>query len=260
MPDPPRPWQPDPRLANIPTNVLRNRQDSPVQITSPVLEWTAIQLAAVTSPFGRGLYQWELDMLDPIYRGSLDLSRIRIVEAHILNAPTTLGNQIRIPPGMSFDTDDNRAILVHECGHVWQYQTRGPSYITDSVYHNASGQIATGNRNVAYMNYRLTAGVAFNAFTAEEQATIISDYYEITVRYAGVTNPPEWVRRRSPDLPIYEDLMRQVRSATPRAERQIYQDSLMNQPGPLDRLPPSPVQEQFAPTMPILQIRFGSTR
>lgn len=264
MPDPPRPWQPDPRLGNIPTDVLRRRYDSPVSVTSPVLEWSAIQLSQLTSPIGRRLYQTEIDLLTPIYQSSLDLSRIRVVEVSVLNAPTTLGNQIRVSPGLSFLSEENKPILVHECGHVWQFQNNGTSYITCSVYHNASGQISTGDRNVAYMNYRLREGVSFSEFSAEEQATIISDYYEITVRYAGVATPPEWVQRRSPDLPIYRDLIRQVRSATPRSDRQIYQDSLMNVPtGPraMDfSVPGGSRDQEFVPVMPLLQIRFGRTR
>ena len=263
MPDPPRPFVLDPRLSNVPADVLRRRRDSPVSVTSPVLEWSAIQLSQLTSPLGRPLYQREIDVLTPIYLTSLDLSRIRVVETRLLNAPTTLGNQIRITPGLSFLTEDNKPILVHECGHVRQFQNNGTSYITCSVYHNASGQISTGDRNVAYMNYQLRPGCSFAEFSAEEQATIIGDYYEITVRYAGVANPPEWVQRRSPDLPIYESLMRQVRAGTPRSDRQIYQDSLMNVPtGPraMDFNVPGGRDQEFAPVMPLLQIRFGRTR
>ena len=70
---------------------------------------------------------------------------------------------------------DNRPVLVHEMGHVWQYRTLGTAYITDSVFHNASGQVATGDRNVAYMNYQLRPESDMTDFTAKEQATIIAD-------------------------------------------------------------------------------------
>jgi len=254
MPDPPRPWAPDPRLSDVPADVLRNRRDQPVRVTSPVLEWSAIQLSAVTNPVGRSLYLWEMDIIRDIFQGGVDAARVRIVEARILNAPTTLGNQIRIPPGWSFERT-NRPVLVHEMTHVWQYQTRGTDYITDSVYHNASGQIATGDRNVAYMNYRLSAGSNLSDFTAEEQATIVGDYYELTRIYQNDASPPDWVRLRCPDLPIYERLIQQVRSATPRSETRIYGDSLMNQPGPgFDFTTPG--VERPAPVMPLLQVRF----
>jgi len=244
----------DPRLANVPPDVLRNRTDRPVSITSPVLEWTAIQLAAVANPFGRALYEWEYDIVRDIFQSGLDASRIRIVETRIMNAPTTLGNQIRVPPGWNFD-GEHKPILVHECAHVWQYQTRGTSYITDSVYHNASGQIATGDRNVAYMNYQLNANSSISDFTAEEQATIVGDYYELTRIYQNASSPPRWVTLRSPDLPHYERLIRHVRSARPLTDSAVYQRSLMNQPQPGFDFD-SPGRQNFAPVMPLLEIRF----
>ena len=243
----------DPRLQGVPANVLKNRNDRPVSVTSPVLEWTAIQLAAVANPFGRALYDWEHEIVQDIFRSGLDASRIRIVETRIMNAPTTLGNQIRVPPGWTFERG-NRPVLVHECAHVWQYQSRGTSYITDSVYHNASGQIGTGNRNVAYMNYQLSDGSSISDFTAEEQATIVGDYYEMTRIYTADPRP-SWVALRSRDLPIYERLIAQVRASRPQEDSMIYQRSLMNQPPPGLEMP-SPGTQGFAPVMPLLEIRF----
>jgi len=256
MPDPPnsRPWVFDPRLGNVPNSVLRSRSDSWVSVSSPALEWSAIQLSAATN-IGRALYQWEFDAVQDIFRGAVDAFRVRVVETTILNAPTTLGNQIRVPHGWSFDKD-NKPVLIHECAHVWQYQTRGTSYITDSVFHNASGQIATGNRNVAYMNYQLSQNSSIGDFSAEEQATIVGDYYELTRIYQNDPNPPAWVGVRRPDLPIYERLIQQVRSSTPMADSMVYQRSLMNQPSPgFDFTTPG--TSGFAPVMPILEFRFG---
>ncbi len=251
---PNRPRILDPRLSQISPDVLRNRTDRPVSITSPVLEWAAIQAAAIVNPFGRALYEWEYEIVSDVFQTGLDASRIRIVETRIMNAPTTLGNQIRVPPGWSLDRE-NRPVLVHECAHVWQYQTRGTSYITDSVYHNVSGQIATGDRNVAYMNYQLETNSSMSDFTAEEQATIVGDYYEITRIYTNDPNPPRWVALRSSDLAIYERLIKQVRSSTPLTDTMVYQRSLMNQPQPGFDFN-SPGSQGFAPVMPLLEIRF----
>ena len=247
----------DPRLSDVNPGVLRNRKDSPIQLRSPALEFAAIQLSAITSPIGRELTPTERAIIDDIYVSCVDAGRVRIVEAHILNAPTTLGNQIRVPYGWDF-SGERRAVLVHEFGHIWQYQTQGTGYITDSVYHNASGQIATGNRNVAYMNYQLRDSSSFFDFTAEEQATIIGDYYEITRIYAGVAKPPAWVTLRSPDMPHYERMMRQVRAAKPRSDTKIYSDSLMFQPNN-NRLPDLNTRpgEGFAPTIPLVEFRWG---
>jgi hypothetical protein len=254
MPDSPRPFVVDPRLGDVAPKVLGNRSDQPVSITSPLLEWSVISLAAISSPVGRALYSWESDIISDIYQGGVDSARVRIAEVRILNAPTTLGNQIRVPPGWSFDKW-NRPVLVHEMAHVWQYQTQGSGYITDSVYHNASGQIATGDRNVAYMNYQLRPESNLKDFTAEEQATIIGDYYELTRIYQSDTCPPSWVGLRKPDLPIYERLIAQVRSSTPRAETIIYQDSLMSQRKPGFDLDAG-LAAQPPAVMPLLQIRF----
>lgn len=252
-PSNPRPRIFDPRLGGISDSVLRNRNDRPVSVTSPVLEWSAIQLSQITSPIGRALYQWELDILTDIYQTGVDTSRIRVVEAHVLNAPTTLGSQIRVPYGWSFQ-GDNRPVLVHETMHVWQFQNLGTSYITDSVYHNASGQIATGNRNVAYMNYQLQPNATITGFSAEEQATIVGDYYEMTRLYQNATNPPAWVALRRPDLAIYERLIQQVRTSTPRSDQMIYQQSLMNQPQP--GMDFTSQDRQMPQVMPIFQVRF----
>ena len=93
-----------------------------------------------------------------MYNSSVDAGSVRIVEARILNAPTTIGNQIRVPYGWNFD-GVRRPVLVYEFGHIWQYQTQGTGYMTDSVYHTSRGPIATGDRNVAYVNYQLRDGV-----------------------------------------------------------------------------------------------------
>ena len=263
---PPQTWTLDPRLTGdgLRPDQLRGRSDRPVSVTSPALEWSAIYLSQLTSPVGRSLYTWEADIIDDVYQGSVDHARVRIVETSVLNAPTTLGNHIRVSNGWSFD-GRHKPVLVHEFGHIWQYQNRGTNYITCSVYHNASGQIGTGNRNVAYMNYQLSKESAFDDFSAEEQATIIGDYYELTRLYADPANlpaydngvMPAWVGVRGRDLAHYERLMRTVRAARPRDDRQIYQEGLMGQQPGFDPFRDiTPPDRQLAPTMPLLQFRF----
>ena len=201
-------------------------------LTSPALEQTIIQVATLTSPIGRRLDAWETELVASIFRQSVDTTRIRVVEAHVANAPTTLGNQIRVVPGWGFDTEEHRGVLIHECTHVWQYQNHGTDYITDALYHQLSSMIATGDRNAAYLNYELEERRPFSDFTAEEQASIVEDYYQLTVRYRGRpdNDVPEWARMRRPELPKYEELIRQVRQASPPPEAQIYERSLMTVP------------------------------
>src|SRR5262249_21949071 len=151
----------------------------------------------------------------------------RIVDASIANAPTTLGNQIRVRPGFSFSSEEGKSTLIHETGHVWQYQTQGTRYITCAVYHQIEANIKTGTRNAAYMNYKLDEKSKISDFPAEEQATIIQDYYEITVRYKDSPVPPDWVKMRQKNLSDYERLIKAVQSYRPMPQQQIYTDSLM---------------------------------
>ena len=205
----------DPRLSKLEASVLRNRKTSPLRFSVAALELAIIRLSAVTSVSGRALSLEERRIVADVFGSSVNAERVRITEARILNSPTVLGNQIRVAPGWDF-AGPRRTVLVHEFMHIWQYQTQGTRYISDSVYHNVRGYLGTGTRNVAYMNYQLRADSKISDFSAEEQATIVGDYFEITRIYGGATNAPPWIVLRSPDLPIYERLMEQVRSARPR--------------------------------------------
>ncbi|MEX0712864.1 MAG: hypothetical protein WD278_10980, partial [Pirellulales bacterium] len=109
----------DPRLRGIPPALLRDRRDRPIRVSSPVFEHTVIQLGHLTSPFGRPLTADEVELGRSIYGRSLALSRVRVVEAAVANAPTTLGDQIRISPGFSLADAEGRGVLIHELGHVW---------------------------------------------------------------------------------------------------------------------------------------------
>jgi hypothetical protein len=246
----------DDRLWHVASSALCRGGDQPVSLTSPAFERLVLQLAAVTSPIGRGLYSEERRLVQEVFGHSIDITRVRIVEARIANAPTTLGSQIRIAPGFTFTSSADRGTLIHEMAHVWQYQTRGTSYISDSIYHQMSHALATGDRNAAYFNYRLGREKTIHDYPAEEQAQIIQDYYEISVRYKGSTNPPTWVQQRQPDLSIYEVLIQQVRQALPLPETAIYERSLMTLPG-AGVAPPHPWdREGMRPIVPLLEYRF----
>lgn len=217
----------DPRLSYISPSQLCGRRDAPLAVSFPALEEAIRQLSIVTTLGGRRLYLREQQIVEDIFQTSVDTSRVRVVEARIANAPTTLGSYIRIVPGFDFLTEDNKATLVHEMTHVWQYQHFGNSYITDALFHQISSMAATGTRNAAYMNYQLGPDRSFSSFAAEEQATIVEDYYSLTRRYQNDTNPPPWVVLRRPDLPQYERLMVTVRQAVPLADVELYQRTLM---------------------------------
>ncbi len=246
----------DPRLWYVSPSQLCQRRDLPVSVTSPALERLAIQVAAISGPGGRSLYESERQIVRDIFGNSVDAQRVSVVEARVANAPTTLGNQIRITPGFDFLTEDNKAVLIHEMTHIWQYQTHGSGYITDALYHQLSSMIQTGTRNAAYMNYELDDTRDFSTYSAEEQATIIEDYYQIAFRYKNDPAPPSWVEQRRQDLPYYERLVGQVRQATPLQEIEIYQRSMMQTPG-WSSVPVSEVHErEIAPLIPLFMVRF----
>lgn len=260
-PDGPAPRGPvrDDRLRDIWRNdpsALGGRPTSPLTISSPVLEHVIVQAGQLSAPFGRPLYFEDKQLLDTFFDGSVDTSRIRIVESRIANAPTTLGNQIRVEPGKSFASAAAKAILVHETAHVWQYQNHGTRYITCSVYHQIEASVTAGDRNAAYYNYQLNESRSFSEYPAEQQAQIVQDYYSLTHLYNGPGAAPTWVAQRRPDLPHYERLMRQVRSARPRTQVQIYSESLMQPVRPNLFPPPDDPSGRFVPLMPFLQIDF----
>lgn len=246
----------DPRLSGVRSaSVLCSTRFQPVTVTSPLIEGLLIMAGQIESPMGVPLVPEEMNTIQNIFQGSVDASRIRLVRTSIANAPTTLGNQIRIAPDQKTNTSDWLSTLVHETTHVWQYQTQGTRYITDSIYHQLRAKRLMGTRNGAYYNYRLAKGTPFSAYSAEEQAQIVEDYYDITVLYAKMTNPPEWVGVRKPDLPLYEALITELRSAIPLPEDAIYQRNLMTLP--LDqRFPVTDSPYGPASVVPLLRVEF----
>jgi hypothetical protein len=206
------PFLADPRLHALSPDRLARWVDRPVRHTFPRLERTLIAVSARVSGAGRPLLEAERHTLREVFGPSLALDPIRIVETHWLNAPTVLGNRIRMRPGFAF-TGWHCSVLIHEAMHLWQFQHHGTGYITDSVYHNLRSLWRTGRRTLAYMNYQLHTESRLRDFTAEQQATIIADHYELTHFYTNAPSAPEWTKARRADLPIYQRLLDEVRAA-----------------------------------------------
>lgn len=143
-----------------------------VNIRIPIVEILGMQYGDAFSSGGRMLASSEKDILSPIFGASVLYEKVRIVTSSVIAAPTTLGNYIRIPPGYSI----SNATLVHEMTHIWQFQTRGNSYISDSLVHQTAAIISGGDRNAAY-SYTIVPGQALSNYTAEQQAMIVEDYY-----------------------------------------------------------------------------------
>lgn len=120
----------------------------------------------------RALTEAERRVLEPIYQGSLELSRVRVREGirGLLNASRrafVIENTMFLPreylPLRSH-------VLVHELCHVWQFQNGGHAYIGDSVHAQLLGD-----------GYELEKGLlqgrAWAALNAEQQATLIEASY-----------------------------------------------------------------------------------
>src|SRR5262249_45478620 len=118
------------------------------------------------------LTEKEKELARTYFGDSVDLEAVRVVVGKTgTDDAVTLGNVIRAPAGLRLAG----GTLMHELVHVWQYQTGGTDYISDSLGHQASSFAAKGKRGGAYA-YNLVTGKSFFAYSAEQQAQIIEDY------------------------------------------------------------------------------------
>lgn len=161
----------------------------------PAFELLAAQHGAALARSERALTEAERSLLSGVFGESLDLDSIRIVETWIANSPTTLGNSIRIRPGAEMDP----ATLVHEAAHVWQFQTQGTAYVSDSAFHQGMALLKTGSRSAAY-EVEIVPGQSIYGYTAEQQAMIVEYAY----------GSPAW--RENPEV---ARMMEEVRAARP---------------------------------------------
>lgn len=207
-------------------------------IRIPVLENFATQYGDILSKNSRTLTQAERDVAESMYQQSINYDVVRIVTADIANAPTTLGNQIRISPNYILDN----STLIHELMHVWQYQNKGNGYISNSVVHQVAGMISGGDRNEAY-KYTIIPGQSITKYNAEQQAMIVEEYYRI-MEYR---NNKEYIR-----------LIAEVRKARPTlTNMDRYQESLYGTQNPNFHTPPLlDRRDRSGGTVPIFRLEW----
>src|SRR5579871_1112252 len=143
--------------------------DSP-RLRIPLLEGVAPPLLRIPSFGARPLNSQERDLLIRIFGDSINLDAVQIAYTRLISSGTaayTMGNTILIPVGAHTST----STIVHEMTHVWQYQTMGTRYLSDSALHQA----VEGLR--AY-DVDLVPGQSFYSYTAEQQAVIVQRYYD----------------------------------------------------------------------------------
>jgi hypothetical protein len=165
----------------------------------PTLELFGALHGGAFSASQRPLTQRELELARPIFGASIRYDDVRIVEAWFANAPTTLGNHIRITP----DSRISDAILIHELAHIWQFQTRGTEYISNSLCAQVSAMIAEGDRSGAYRvaMTEIERAATILDLPAEKQAMVVEIYF----RSESARSNPHFQR-----------MLREVQAARPR--------------------------------------------
>ena len=145
---------------------------SGVRVRIPILEAGAILAQKALTSRPRSLKPDEKNLLLTIFGPSVNLDQVELAftDLAIGGRAYTLGNTIRVPEHMPKGVRFRAGDLVHEMTHVWQYQTRGTSYISDSIFH----QVAPGD---AY-EVNLVPGQSFYDYTAEQEAMIVQRFYE----------------------------------------------------------------------------------
>jgi hypothetical protein len=141
----------------------------------------------------RGLTPEELADAQDIYQDSLDFSKVSISGNSALSsgATRTIGNTIyfeddEFDGNTSVLTPGGRSTLIHELGHVWQYQHGGMEYIPNALGAQAAAYIATGDRSNAYVwRNALNQGLPWAEWNAEQQAEAIQDYHDAKGRIAA---------------------------------------------------------------------------
>jgi hypothetical protein len=76
----------------------------------------------------------EAELIDRVYRGSVELAAVRLVPGRagvfsLSRRPFTLGATIYLKADTMSDH-----VLVHECAHIWQFQHLGPRYAAEAVW------------------------------------------------------------------------------------------------------------------------------
>jgi len=151
---------------------------------------SAVETLIGVEPVGRSLTNAEITELQKVYGNSLDYSKIRVKEGDDLmtvggNA-RTVGNTIYIPDGKV-----TAGLLVHESGHVWQFQHGGDDYMGEALYAQAFGDAYDYEKAIS-------EGKSWSEMDPEQQAGLLQNAYRNGYFDTGVWNG-------RPDLTAYMD-------------------------------------------------------
>jgi hypothetical protein len=184
----------------------------------------------------RSLIPNEKELLVNIFGSSINLDVVELAYTKIAKdgRAYTLGSTIHIPEHMPKGGTFDAGTLVHEMTHVWQYQTQGTAYLSDSIFHQLTQ--GTGAYDVDTM-----PGKAFRDYAAEQQAIIVERYYR--------DYPEGW--RSNPDV---VRMIAEIKRARPLSSTQIQQETWY---GPNIRQFDTPDSDSnTAKTVPLFRIEF----
>jgi len=148
-----------------------------VRVRLPTLEVFGLRAGAAFSTWGRTLTMDEVAVARRVFGHSIHYEPIRVITASVVSSPTTLGNYVRVLPSAQLRLPPD--VLMHELTHVWQFQTRGMSYLSDSVCHQLAGAVTQGDRNAAYhiTGQEILAAASIYAFSSEKQAMLVEYWF-----------------------------------------------------------------------------------
>ena len=143
-----------------------------VRIRFPSWEIAAGRSVEAFAGPGVPLPSSDVEFAREIFGDSIDYDAVRIVQSHdeMIAFAMVWGDTIRVgTKGLT------RAQLMHELVHIWQYQTRGLEYISDSLWQQACAFVKDGDRDGAY-SYKADPSKSFFEYTAEQQGNIVQNF------------------------------------------------------------------------------------
>lgn len=168
---------------------------------------SAIQTLVGLQKPERKLTDQEIGEIRKVYGNSIDYSKVRVVEGGGLisaGAARTVGNTIYIPKDKS---PVSASLLMHEMGHVWQYQNGGSDYMSEALAGQAVGDGYNYTKG-------LDEGKSWKDLNPEQQADLMRDaynsgYFDSTSPNFGRFVSPDNMRDYTPQL---EEALRQARA------------------------------------------------
>src|SRR5262245_52979446 len=156
------------------------KRPPPVPVATPAAE------PPLPEP-NRALTAGERALLAPIFRDSIDYDKVRVIHAAFPFQPAGVYMTPRghiYAPGDLFRDDfstSNAAVFVHEMTHVWQFEN-GMDLIAQGLAEFAK---YNGAYEKAYAYTLAATGRDLVDYGMEQQASIVEDYFELSVRHSA---------------------------------------------------------------------------